>query len=268
LTSPPTAPQDGGMTAEYGERGVVGVLMPPANPTVEPEMAVLLGPDVAVLAARLLSRFDGDRERPVDYLESLDATLEAFGPAPLQVVGFGITSSTYFVGCARESEILAHVRARRGYPVVTAAQAVEAALKALGARRIALLSPYPKWMTDAGIAHWRGRGFEVTQVLQLGELRADTSGIYALGSSTAIAAAGQVRDADAILISGTGMPSLAALDRLNAPGRMPMISSNLCMAWAMDAVLNGGDFAAWLAPDAAWRTRLARMFPAAVRRAT
>jgi maleate isomerase len=255
------------MTPEYGERGVVGVLMPPANPTVEPEMAVLLGPDVAILAARLVSRFSGDRERPIDYLENLDQTLDAFDTAPLKVVGFGITSSTYFVGAARETEILARIRARRGYPVVTAAQAVEAALKALGARKVALLSPYPKWMTDAGVAHWRGRGYEMTQILQLGAERSDTRGIYALGSSAAIEAAGQVRDADAMLISGTGMPSLAALARLNGPGRVPVISSNLCLAWSIDAVLRGGSFASWLAPDAGWRARLGLMFPAAVRRA-
>ena len=254
------------MTPEYGERGIVGVLMPPANPTVEPELSVLLGPDMAVLAARLVCRFNGDRDRPVDYLESLDTTLEAFGNAPLQVVGFGITSSTYLVGCAREAEILERIQARRSYPVVTAAQAVESALKALGARKLALLSPYPKWMTDAGVAHWRGRGFEVMQVLQLGELRADTSGIYALGSGAAIEAAAEVRDADAVLITGTGMPSLAALNRLNGPGRVPVISSNLCLAWSMDAVLRGGDLASWLAADAPWRGRLAQMFPAALRR--
>ena len=253
------------MTSEYGERGVVGVLMPPANPTVEPELSVLLGPDMAMLAARLVSRFSGDRDRPVDYLESLDATLEAFGNAPLQVVGFGITSSTYLVGCAREAEILERIRALCGYPVVTAARAVESALQALGARKLALLSPYPKWMTEAGVAHWRGRGFQVTQVLQLGELRADTSGIYALGSGAAIEAAAQVRDADVILITGTGMPSLAALDRLNAPGRVPVISSNLCLAWSMEATLRGSSFPSWLAPDAAWRGRLAQMFPAALR---
>jgi maleate isomerase len=255
------------MRPEYGERGVVGVLMPPANPTVEPEMAVLLGPDVAVLAARLVSRFSGDRERPIDYLENLDATLDAFGAAPLRIVGFGMTSSTYFVGCAREAEILARIRARRGYPVITAAQAVEAALRALGARKVALLSPYPKWMTDAGVAHWRSRGIEVTQALQLGPERPDTSGIYALGSSVAIAAAGQVHDADAILITGTGMPSLAALDRLNAPGQVPAVSSNLCLAWSMEATLRGGSFPSWLAPEAAWRGRLALMFPAALERA-
>ena len=255
------------MTPEYGERGVVGVLMPPANPTVEPELAVLLGPDVALLAARLVSRFKGDRERVVDYLENLDTTLDAFDTAPLQVVGFGITSSTYFVGCARETEIVARIQAQRGYRVVTAAQAVEASLTALRAHKVALLSPYPNWMTDAGVVHWCGRGFAMTQVLQLGGERADTSGIYALGSGAAIEAAAQVRDADAILISGTGMPSLAALDRLNGPGRVPVISSNLCLAWSLDAMLRGGDFASWLAPDAPWRGRLAQMFPAALRRA-
>jgi maleate isomerase len=260
-------PQEGAMTTpEYGERGVVGVLMPPANPTVEPEMAVLLGSDVAILAARLVSRFKTDRERFGDYLESLDTTLDAFETAPLKVVGFGITSSTYFVGSAREVEIVQRIEARRGYAVVTAARAVEAALQAIGARRIALLSPYPAWVTDAGITHWRGRGFDVAQVLQLGGERTETRGIYGLGSGAVLEAAPQVRDVDAILVSGTGMPSLAALDRLNTPGRVPAISSNLCLAWSIDATLRGGGFDRWLAPDAAWRARLAERFPAALRR--
>src|SRR5262249_28345067 len=102
------APHAGAATEPpgYGARGVVGMLMPPANPTVEPEMAVLLGPDVAVLAARLASRFRSDPERVADYLESLDAAIDAFDTAPLQVAALGITGSTYLVGSERETEIL------------------------------------------------------------------------------------------------------------------------------------------------------------------
>ena len=40
-------------------------------------------------------------------------------------------------------------------------------------------------------------------------------------------------DADAILISGTGMPTLRALAPAEERFERPVVSSNLCLAWAM-----------------------------------
>jgi hypothetical protein len=62
------------------------------------------------------------------------------------------------------------------------------------------------------------------------------------------------------LLSGTGMPTLRTV-MANTLG-LPVISSNLCLAWAMQAVVKPSmasraallDF---LMGDAAWRKRLA-----------
>ena len=38
---------------EYGARGILGLLVPQANTTAEPEVQIMLDPDIAVLTGRL-----------------------------------------------------------------------------------------------------------------------------------------------------------------------------------------------------------------------
>ncbi len=76
----------------------------------------------------------------------------------------------------------------------------------------------------------------------------DTRRIYGLRSADALAALdGGVSDAaEALLMSGTGMPTLSAL----APAAMrigrPVLSSNYCLAWALRRAL-GEDTSLWSA---------------------
>jgi len=44
--------------------------------------------------------------------------------------------------------------------------------------------------------------------------------------------------AEVILASGTGMPTLAALRRWRTESRVPVLSSNLCLAWALLRVVD------------------------------
>ena len=83
----------------------------------------------------------------------------------------------------------------------------------------------------------------------------DTRAIYALPPPSAEQLADIARAVDAIVISGTGMPSLPAIASGDGLG-VPVLSSNLCLAWAM----TGGSepqLRALLATDAPWRRRLA-----------
>ncbi|MBV8537431.1 MAG: hypothetical protein JO128_17665 [Alphaproteobacteria bacterium] len=232
---------------------VRGLLVPQANTTVEPEMRLLL--TGTLLAARLRSRSDDSKTRGLDYLEHLEEFLLDFDTAPLACAGYAYTASSYFTGPAREDETVDALSARRGYPVLPAARSVRAALSALGARRIALVSPYPAWLHEAAGRYWREAGFEPRHSNSLAPDMGDTRAIYKLAPASAEALAGIAREVDAIVISGTGLPSLPTIVAGDGLG-VPVLSSNLCLAWAM----SGGGLATLrglLAPDAAWRARLA-----------
>ncbi len=224
---------------EYGAGGWVGVGVPQANPTVEAEMRRLLPADAELLTARLTSRAPTSVERLIDYYDGLDRTLASFDVLRPDVFGFACTGSSYLVGAAREAEIVAEAEARLGCPFVTAAQAILDALVALDVRRIALLAPYPAAIVEAGLAFWRAAGLSVTQVMTIDLHSEDTRRIYGLRSADALAALeeGVLDEAEALLMSGTGMPTLAALAPAARRIGRPVLSSNYCLAWALRRAL-------------------------------
>lgn len=224
---------------EYGPAGWVGIGTPQANPTVEMEMRRLLPASVEPLTTRLVSRAQSSDERLCDYLEELPDCLRSFDTLPLQAFGFACTGSTYLLGRAREAEIVKAAEKAFGYPVITAAAAVQRALRTSGAERIALVAPYPKHLVDAAVAHWEASGFSVTAVrrIDLGSL--DTRLIYQLGSSDVLREVEgfEIGAADHVLVSGTGVPTLNALAPAEERFGCPVLSSNLCLARALLAVL-------------------------------
>ena len=220
---------------EYGP--VMGVTVPQANTTVEPEMQALLGAGHTLLTARMVCHSDDSRKRLLDYFDTLGASAAQFDVAPLQVLGFACTGSSYLVGASREAEHLAALTASNGYPVLSAAQAILQALQTLGARRIALLSPYPGWLSKAGQAYWQAAGLTITAIAgPPGELM-DTRNIYKLKTPAVgnILASLDTTGCDAVLLSGTGMPSLRIIAAHTLP--VPVLSSNLCLAWAMQCAV-------------------------------
>lgn len=224
---------------EYGSGGWVGIGTPQANPTVEMEMRRLLPPDVESLTARLVSRAQSSDERLVNYLEGLPDTLRSFDTLPLRAFGFACTGSTYLVGNSREAEIVAAAEENFGYPVITAAEAVRRVFEASGTERLALVAPYPKHLVDAAVAHWEAIGVRVTALRRIDLGSMDTRMIYRLSSSDILRelADFDVGTADSVLVSGTGVPTLNALAPAEERFGRPVLSSNLCLARALQGVL-------------------------------
>ncbi len=220
---------------EYGARGRIGVGTPQANATVEPELRALMPPGVALYATRMRGSSGDSRERLVAYIEGLSDHLASFDTLALDAFGFAATGSCYLVGRPREQELVEAAEAAFKVPVVTAAAAIAEALAALGADRIGVLAPYPDWLHQAGLAYWRALGIEVVAEARIETGAADTRSIYQLTSGDAERAARSfdLAGAEALLLSGTGMPTLAALAPLEAALGVPVLSPNLCLARAL-----------------------------------
>ena len=241
------------MSLEYASQGLVGVLTPQANTTVEPELALLLPSGQAALAARLVSaRSDiDDRLREYFTAEVLAATIDRFANAPLGVVTAACTGASYLLGAEAEDRLFGALSDARGVPVTNAALAVCAALRALGASRVALVSPYPESLTVASAGYWTSRGFAVEAIARVNTDPRGFHAIYALSAGSAGDALGQLAatPADAVVMLGTGMPTLGPIRRTPRVGATPVISCMLALAWQASAL------AAGRAPDADGLTR-------------
>ncbi len=249
------------MPVEYARKGLLGVLTPQANTTVEPECGILMPHGYAAINARLTSDKETIEARLVDYFNTLKTACGQFSNAPVQAIAVACTGASYLVGRNRETEVLRDIEESRGVTVYTAATAVVDALRELGARRIALASPYPDGLTAKSVAYWESHGFQVTRVVSM---PIDDSHFHPIYSMKAAAASGllhQLADgkshlADAIVMLDTGMPTLGPLLLANSVSPVPVISCMLCLAWKAVSIVDplNTSLQAWIRGDP-WRGR-------------
>jgi maleate cis-trans isomerase len=218
---------------------LIGVLTPQANTTVEPEFWVMLPSGVAMINARMVSPKDTLEARLADYLDHLDNTIAQFANAPLDAVAVATTGTSYIAGAAREAEIVEAFRRRTGIPLITTGQAVVLALRTLGARSIGLVSPYPESLTQKSTAYWSEQGFGIGGVVRIGT-RPDTfHPIYSITAADADHGLAEFENKplDAIVLLGTGMPTLGTILKRPNVGSAVVVSCMLCLGWAaIDAV--------------------------------
>lgn len=251
------------MTVEYASRALVGVLTPQANTTVEPEYAILAPRDVAWINARMLSPCTSIEERLVDYWSKAPQFARQFANAPIGSISFACTGTSYLVGKQVEDDVLAEVtRQSGGLPAMSAATAVCHALRVLGARRIGLVSPYEGALDAACTPYWESRGFEIAAKTNATGATHQFHPIYSLPSGSAQRALDDIEDddLDAIVMLGTGMPTLAPIARTPFKGKTPVLSCMFCVVWlsillAARETADTESLRAWL-KGAWWRERM------------
>lgn len=212
-----------------GAMARLGAIVPPANPAAEPELHALTGASAVLHVARLPVLAGDLRARCEGYGAAYPEAVRAFGELDLAAIGIAFMSATYRDGPAADVALCRRLSDAAGRPVATASLAVTEALRALGARRIALVSPYPDWLTEWSRGYWQQGGFELAALSTMGDVfRAYDASEDELAA--AIAAVGTT-EADAVLLTGTGAYTLGALQRIGAAQRGCYLTSNLCLAW-------------------------------------
>lgn len=235
------------MSFEYAPRGFVGLLTPQANTTVEPECQILLPAGMGLINARLTSAKPVIEDRLMDYFDTLPQALAQFADAPLRAVGVACTGSSYLYGKDREDALFQALSRGKGVHVTCSALAVVDALNALGAQRVGLVSPYPDSLLQRSVAYWQSRGFFVAAVAKVVATAADHARygsahpVYALGSDSALTSLRQLRgdSLDAIVMLGTGMPSLKSILQVPQLDGAPVISCTLALAWRCALAVEG-----------------------------
>jgi maleate cis-trans isomerase len=172
---------------------------------------------------------EGMVERTLRYLDSLPAATRSLTPVKLDAIALAHTAVSYLTGFAGEIALRDRVAALSGTRAFTAAGAILASLQHLGVRRLSLATPYPEAIGAAGRAYWTAAGFEVTAHHRLD----DVANIYDETEERAYALgrAADAPSADCVLISGTGLPTVGIIDRLERDLGKPVVTSQAATLW-------------------------------------
>jgi maleate cis-trans isomerase len=217
-----------------GWRARLGFLVPPGNPTVEPEMMQLAPAGVSLHFSRLVANGptgtpEGQEDRNRSYLEHIGSSTYLLSMVHPDVIVLAHTASSYSMSSQDETTLLAQLQASSQSQVITAAGSVLAALHHLNVRHIALATPYAEAISEQGKRYMTHHGLHVVGYGRLENVR----NIYEETAERAYRLARQADtpEAEAVFISGTGLPTLSVLSMLEADLGKPVISSATAMMW-------------------------------------
>ncbi|ONK11480.1 aspartate/glutamate racemase family protein [Streptomyces sp. MP131-18] len=168
--------------------------------------------------------------RLVSEHETLREAVRALSAVSPEVVAYACTSGSFVGGVAGERAMSAAMRQSGELPALTTSGALLAALDELGARRIAVVTPYTRSVTDSLEEYLREAGVEVSGRSYLGLTREIWRVPY---RDVVDMARDAVADApDALFISCTNLPTYDVIPQLEAELRMPVVSANQVTMWS------------------------------------
>ncbi|MFF7710827.1 Asp/Glu racemase [Pseudomonas sp. NPDC007930] len=235
MSSAPAAPFEHfgfAMDAGIAARARIGLVVLATDHTLEHEWRQLLTqPGVAFYESRLYNAAEIAPATLAAMEKDIRPAVDLILPGiALQVVAFGCTSGTLVIG---EQNVFARIReARPGVACTTPLTAAMAALKALGAKRIALLTPYVESINRLFAEHIEGAGVGVSRIGSFNHADDnDVARIDAGSLHSAALALGRHEDVDAVFVSCTSLRMVSLIPVLERELGKPVISSNYAMAW-------------------------------------
>jgi maleate isomerase len=184
-------------------------------------------------ASGVTGSLDGQEQRNRQMLAGLDEAVGLLAMVRPAVMVLAHTATSVTLGKAGEATLVARMEERHkdghGFRFITAFGSVLAALAALGVRRVAYGTPYAMETTLRGKAHLEAHGLEV---VRFGVLPGVVN-IYDETDARAYQLGRQVDDerAEAVFLSGVGMPTVGALAALETDLGKPVMSAASAMMW-------------------------------------
>src|SRR5579872_5748718 len=219
---------DGGIAS----RAAIGLLVLATDQTMEHEFRHLIRlPGVAVYGARLFNDADITPTTLRAMRERIAPATELILPdMHLDVVAFGCTSASMALG---EDEVFRQIRrARPEVACTTPVTAAFAAFKALGARRIGVLTPYSPAVNAVVREDLEAHGAGVAAFATF-DKRDDREAARISVASIAAAIGALVRSArlDAVFVSCTSLRLAESVAAIEAEVGIPVTSSDHALAW-------------------------------------
>ncbi|WP_099824414.1 aspartate/glutamate racemase family protein [Oceaniglobus indicus] len=219
----------------------IGAILLSTDQVFEGDAARLIDRDRAVLhVARIAFENPTTPERLRAMAPDLARTAGLLVPgATLSAVAFACTSASVSIGNGPVADAV-H-QGLPGVPVITPSFAALAGLAALGARRVAMLTPYlpettepmAEYLSDCGLDIVENACFALEDDRDMARVDDD--------SMIETACALDTPEVEAVFLSCTAMRGVDVIERIETRLDKPVVTSNQALCWALDrmAGLNG-----------------------------
>ena len=200
----------------------LGLIVPSWNTVMEYEVQRMAGRAMSVHTSRI--PHTADTEENLLWLgtqASGAATL--LSHAKVDVICYGCAAGGFLKGPVEDRALGSKIEEATGIPVAISSSAVADALRALGAARVSLASPYAPWLNERLRQYLESDGFEVTAMQGL-----NTQAHAAVTPERIEALVMEVDrpEAQAIFISCSNFPTLGLIESLERKLAKPVVASN------------------------------------------
>lgn len=218
--------------ARPGKRGRIGVIQPAPGVLLEYEWPLRLPADMLFPVARIRMRgataahYQEIAEQSPEYAKDLVT-------AGADVIAYACSVGSLFAGAAAERALMQQLAAASGKPVVSLSDASMQALRLLGAKNIAILTPYNAETNALVSGYAEECGFMVVAALSLPVSIITISNLPADEiAALSIAALDSVPDADALWIPCSAVRTLEAISAIEAATGKIVVSGSQALLWA------------------------------------
>jgi maleate isomerase len=214
-----------------GWRARLGVIVPSSNIVVETELPAYVPEGVSVHASRMAleavtsEALDSMSDRAVECAELLSH-------ADVDAVAYACTTGSLLHGPGFDEELENDLTTAISGPAVATALSVDRAFKTLGAKRIAILTPYNEELNERERVYFESAGYEIASISGLGI--EDNTEIGALTPENAYRQVQETvspNEVDAVFLSCTNYRTLSVIESLESDLGVPVVTSNGATLW-------------------------------------
>ncbi|WP_326698521.1 aspartate/glutamate racemase family protein [Streptomyces sp. NBC_01754] len=216
------------MSLGFGHLARIGHLYPSGG-LCDHEIQLMAPDGVQFVTTRLPFRSTGIRD-DLRLVEDLERHAGLLADAEVDLVAVNCTAATLLAGPERIKE---RIRAATGIEAVTTIEAVLAALRALGIRRPALLTPYPDEVVEAERTYLRSHGVEVVTHLGIPCATPVEQAVIEPGRWFGLASSVDPSTVDGVLLSCAGIRVASELRRIEHRLGLPVVASNQALLWQL-----------------------------------
>ena len=224
-----------GTDSMYGWRAKIGLITPMSE---NAEHAFHKYAPEGVSFASMKIRFAGPTPQGlIDLTDKLEETAAAYKGYPYDLVVFGCTSGSCIKGVGWDKECIQRIERASGLPGLTTSTAVLEGLAALGAKKVAVITPYPADTNQAEKKFLEDNGFEVTNIVGMDMSAysrdkglsfedADEHFLYQYATHM------DLNGADTFFLSCMGLTTMEIIDALETALELPVITSHQATLWS------------------------------------